>query len=140
MELYHFGRGHTDGDAWVVFPSARTLYVDIFPGPELPLLQPETGASATSMPATLERGIAALADGVDTVITGHGPVMTMRDLREFAAFNRDFLEAVQAAKRAGRSVDEITAAWKLPTRWGHYATPTAEFVRRNVELIFAETN
>jgi hypothetical protein len=40
IELYHFGRGHTDGDAWVVFPSARALYVDIFPGPELPLLDP----------------------------------------------------------------------------------------------------
>jgi cyclase len=140
VDLYHFGRGHTDGDAWVVFPSARTLYVDIFPGPELPLLDPDTGASGTSMPATLERAIATLGNGVDTVITGHGPVMTIRDLREFAAFNRDFLETVRAAKRAGRSVDEIAAVWKLPARWGHYATPTPEFVRRNVELIFAETN
>lgn len=139
VELYHFGRGHTDGDAWVVFPSARSLYVDIFPGPELPLLDSDTGASAISMPATLERGIAALGDRVETVMTGHGPVMTMRDLREFAAFNRHFLETVQAAKRAGRSVDEIVEAWKLPARWAHYATPTPAFVRRNVELIFAET-
>jgi len=139
VELYHFGTGHTDGDAWVVFPSARTLYVDIFPGPELPLLDPDTGASGIAMPATLERGIATLGDSVDTVITGHGPVMAMRDLREFAAFNREFLETVQAAKRAGRSVDDIAAAWKLPARWAHYATPTPERVRANVEVIFAET-
>jgi len=139
IELYHFGRGHTDGDAWVVFPSARTFYVDIFPGPELPLLDPDTGASGVSMPATLERGIATLSEAVDTVITGHGPVMTMRDLREFAAFNREFLETVRAAKQAGHSADDIAAAWKLPARWAHYAPPTAERVHRNVEVIFAET-
>ena len=65
--------------------------------------------------------------------------MTMRDLREFGAFNRHFLETVQAAKRAGRSVEEIVAGWKLPARRAHYATPTPVFVRRNVELIIAET-
>ena len=139
VELYHFGRGHTDGDAWVVFPSARTLYVDIFPGPELPLLDLDTGASGISMPDTLERGIATLGEGVDTVITGHGPVMRIHDLREFAAFNRDFLETVQAAKRAGRSVDDIAATCKLPPRWAHYGAPTTERVRENVEAIFAET-
>ena len=26
VDLYYFGRGHTGGDAWVVFPSLRTLH------------------------------------------------------------------------------------------------------------------
>jgi hypothetical protein len=84
------------------------------------------------MPATLERGIAVLSEHVDTVITGHGPVMTMRDLREFAAFNGAFLDVVQAGKRAGRSADEIAAAWRMPARWAHYAAPAPERVRENV--------
>ena len=33
VDLYYFGRGHTGGDAWVVFPSLRTLHAgDIFLG------------------------------------------------------------------------------------------------------------
>ena len=36
-------------------------------------------------------------------------------------------------------MDDIAAAWKLPARWAHYATPTPERVRANVEVIFAET-
>src|SRR5438093_2838216 len=33
VELYYFGRGHTDGDAWVLFPALRVLHAgDIFSG------------------------------------------------------------------------------------------------------------
>src|SRR5687767_13661195 len=31
IDLYYFGRGHTNGDTWIVFPSLRTLHAgDIF--------------------------------------------------------------------------------------------------------------
>ena len=33
IDLYYFGRGHTDGDAWVVFPSLGVVHAgDIFSG------------------------------------------------------------------------------------------------------------
>ena len=35
--------------------------------------------------------------------------MTMNDLQEYAEFNREFLTAVQAAKKAGKTVDEIAS-------------------------------
>ena len=56
VELYHFGLGHTDGDAWVVFLSARTLYVDIFPGPELPLLTRVPGLAGSRCQPPLNEG------------------------------------------------------------------------------------
>ncbi len=32
VDLFYFGRGHTGGDAWVVFPSLRVLHTgDMFP-------------------------------------------------------------------------------------------------------------
>ena len=37
-----------------------------------------------------------------------------RDLREFAAFNLDFLNAVREGKKAGKSADAIAAAWTIP--------------------------
>jgi len=39
IDLYYFGRGHTNGDAWVVFPALRVMHAgDIFAGKTLPLL------------------------------------------------------------------------------------------------------
>ncbi len=38
IDLYYFGRGHTNGDAWVVFPALRLMHAgDIFSGKNLPL-------------------------------------------------------------------------------------------------------
>src|SRR6266852_3611630 len=38
VDLYYFGRGHTNGDAWVVFPALRLMHAgDIFSGKNLPL-------------------------------------------------------------------------------------------------------
>ena len=47
VDLYYFGRGHTNGDAWVVFPSVRVMHAgDIFSGKNLPLLDANNGGSA----------------------------------------------------------------------------------------------
>ena len=46
IDLLYFGRGHTDGDAWVVFPSLRVVHAgDIFSGKNLPLLDANNGGS-----------------------------------------------------------------------------------------------
>jgi len=39
IDLYYFGRGHTNGDAWIVWPALRFAHAgDIFSGKNLPLL------------------------------------------------------------------------------------------------------
>ncbi|PYQ69413.1 MAG: hypothetical protein DMG01_29225, partial [Acidobacteria bacterium] len=39
IDLYYFGRGHTNGDAFIVFPELRVAHAgDIFSGKNLPLL------------------------------------------------------------------------------------------------------
>ena len=46
IDLYYFGRGHTNGDAWVVFPALRVVHAgDIFAGKSLPLLDANNGGS-----------------------------------------------------------------------------------------------
>src|SRR5918996_4279980 len=99
VELHYFGRGHTNGDAWVVFPALRVAHAgDIFSGKNIPLLDSNNGGSAVEIGNTLDKAASAFDGQVDGIITGHSTVMKVADLREYAQFNRDFLADAQAAK------------------------------------------
>ena len=156
IELYHFGAAHTDGDIVVVFPQKRTAYLgDLFPDKAAPVIDTANGGSGIAFPETLARAVAAI-DGVDRVITAHGPIpttyagrgrrdrgarrawtgwMTWDDLAEYAEFNRDFLASVRASYDAGRSVEEAAASLDLPERYEGYDMARA---RENVEAIYNE--
>jgi glyoxylase-like metal-dependent hydrolase (beta-lactamase superfamily II) len=139
VELHYFGRGHTNGDAWVLFPAARVLHAgDIFSGKNLPLLDFNNGGSGVAIPDTLAKAHTATAKLADQIITGHSAVMVPNDLREYADFNRDFLGAMREAKKAGRSADEVIASWKMPDRYAGYAAPQPARLRSNVEGIYKE--
>src|SRR5215510_13254869 len=106
VDLYYFGRGHTNGDSWVVFPALHLVHAgDIFSGKNLPLLDANNGGSAVEIGKSLEKAAKSLKN-IDTIITGHSTTMTMDDLREYAQFNQEFLHDVQAAKKAGKKVDD----------------------------------
>src|SRR4249920_1463283 len=46
IDLYYFGAGHTNGDAWVVFPALRVVHAgDIFAGKSVPLVDDANGGS-----------------------------------------------------------------------------------------------
>jgi glyoxylase-like metal-dependent hydrolase (beta-lactamase superfamily II) len=140
IELRYFGRGHTNGDAWVLFPALRIAHAgDIFSGKNIPLLDSNNGGSAVEIGNTLDKAASALSGQVDGIITGHSTVMTVADLREYAQFNKDFLAEAQAAKKAGRSVDETAKAWKIPARYVGYAAPQEARLRSNVQIAFDET-
>src|SRR2546430_11026817 len=139
VDLYYFGRGHTDGDAWVVFPSLRTVHAgDIFSGKNLPFLDASNGGSGVAIPDSLQKAHATLKN-VDTIITGHSTQMTWADLNEYIAFNREFLNDVVAAKKAGKSVDDIAASWKQPAKYSGYAPADANRLKNNVKLAYTES-
>jgi cyclase len=138
VDLFYFGRGHTNGDAWVVFPALRIVHAgDIFSGKNLPLLDANNGGSAALIATSLENASKKLKN-VDTIITGHSTQMTMADLKEYIAFNREFFSDVQNAKKAGKSVDEIAAAWKMPEKYKGYAAVDANRLKNNVRLAYSE--
>jgi len=138
VDLFYFGRGHTNGDAWVVFPSLRIMHAgDIFPGKNVPILDANNGGSGVAIPDTLAKA-ADNAKNVETIITGHSTQMTVSDLREYAEFNREFLTAVQEAKKGGKSVDDVAASWTIPTRYTGYAAPQPARLKSNIEVIFKE--
>ena len=140
VDLFYFGRGHTNGDAWVLFPALRVVHAgDIFSGKNLPLLDSNNGGSAALIADSLQKGLDTLNAKADTIITGHNPQMTMADLREYIAFNREFFSEAQAAKKAGKSVDAAVAAWKMPAKYKGYADPAPERLKNNIALAYAES-
>lgn len=138
IDLYYFGRGHTNGDAWVVFSALRVMHAgDIFSGKNLPLLDANNGGSGAEIGNTLAKA-AAGAGNIESVITGHSTVMTLADLREYAEFNREFLAAMQDAKKAGRTVQDVASSWKMPAKYAGYAAPDPVRLRSNVQVVFDE--
>ena len=139
IDLYYFGRGHTNGDAWVVFPALRVMHAgDIFSGKNLPLLDANNSGSGVAIPDTLAKA-ANTVKNIDTIITGHSmQLMTMNDLKEYAEFNREFLMAMREAKKAGKSVDEVASTWKQPAKYTGYAEVQPARLKANVQVIFDE--
>src|SRR5437667_2768194 len=91
IELFYFGRGHTGGDAWVVFPALRVMHAgDMFAGKNAPLIDVMSGGSAVDYGKTLEKAYNTVKN-IDTIITGHSTLMKPADLKEYADFNNDFI-------------------------------------------------
>jgi len=139
VDLYYFGRGHTGGDAWVVFPSARALHAgDIFLGKRVPFLDAANGGSGVDIGDSVQKAHDTIRN-VDTIITGHATQqMTWGDLAEWAAFNRDFLEVVQSGHSEGKTVDEIATSWSMPVKYVGYDRPSMRSIMSNVQVIVDE--
>ena len=136
LDLYYFGRGHTNGDAWVVFPELRVVHAaDLFPGKNVPFMDGTNGGSGTAYPQTLSKAAEGIKN-VDTIITGHSTTMPFGDLREYAAFVKDFVSWAESEHKAGKSADTAAAEYKVPEKYKGYA-PGAR-VKGNVELIYSE--
>jgi cyclase len=143
VDLFYFGRGHTNGDAWVLFPAIRVLHAaDIFSGKNIPLLDANNGGSAVEIGNSLDKAANTLNGKYDTIVTGHANEMTPADLKEYAQFNRDFVAEVKAAISGGKSPDDVANSWAIPAKYQGYApisTPNDKVrVKNNVNLAWKE--
>jgi glyoxylase-like metal-dependent hydrolase (beta-lactamase superfamily II) len=118
VDLYYFGPGHTNGDAFVVFPSLRTMHAgDVFAGKGLPLIDAANGGSVLHIADTLAKAHAGITN-VETIINGHMPTQTTwADLKMFADFNRDFLTWAQAELKAGKTPEDAAKGWVVPEQY-----------------------
>ena len=137
IDLYYFGAGHTNGDAWIVFPALRVMHAgDIFSGRNLPLIDVNNGGNASAFPQTLTRAANEIKD-VDTIITGHSTTLPFSALNEYASFNEQFLTWARAQQKAGKSVDDAAAAYKpAATFEGYNIDP--DRLKRNVQIVYDE--
>jgi glyoxylase-like metal-dependent hydrolase (beta-lactamase superfamily II) len=137
IDLYYFGRGHTNGDAFVVFPALKVMHAgDIFARKGPPLLDANNGGSGVAIGETLSKAASGIK-GVDSVITGHSTVMTWAELEEYARFNQDFLEWVRAQMKAGKTAEAAGAEYQLPDKYAGY-TNNPDRAKLNVGVIYDE--
>jgi len=141
IDVYYFGRGHTDGDSFIVFPALRTMHVgDIFAWKALPYVDASAGGSVVEQPKTLAKAVATVKN-VDTIINGHIPVSTWNDLKDYASFTNDFVAYAEASMKAGKSVEQAAAEYKVAPKYKGYVVTIAEgFVtpKGNLQMAYDE--
>jgi cyclase len=141
IDLYYFGRGHTNGDTFVVFPALRTMHVgDIFAWKALPYVDPDNGGSVVEQPDTLAKA-AATVKNVDTIINGHIPVGTFNDLRDYAEFTKDFVEFARASLKAGKTAEQAAGEYKVSPRFKGYevsVNPAFAGALTNLKIAYGE--
>ena len=109
IDFYYFGAGHTNGDAFVVFPALRAMCVgDLMAWNMAPLIDPPTGGSVIALPDTLEKALKGIKN-VDLVIEGHGDVNTWQGFRAYTEFNRALLTAAKRALARGGTPEQALA-------------------------------
>jgi cyclase len=135
IDLHYFGRAHTNGDAVIIFPALRIAAMgDVFAWKDAPRCDVANGGSCVEYPKTLS-GAAAALKNIDTVIPGHSPMMKVSDVQEYARFMADMVSSAQAAKKAGKTVDEATAAFSVAKYPGY----KAENVKAAIQIVYDET-
>jgi cyclase len=144
VDLYHFGAGHTDGDAIVVFRKQRVAYLgDLFPGKVVPTVDAALGGSGVALAKTLARTAAEIEE-VDRVMVGHEPLsetglmyraMRWSDFQEYASFVRDLVAAVEGAHKAGKTAEAAASSLGLPDAYKEYDLQGA---RAFVEAVYRE--
>jgi cyclase len=119
IDLYYFGRGHTNGDTWIVYPAVRVMQTgDMFAWKDAPLIDRNNGGSGLEYAETVGKALAV--KDVDTLIVGHSPLRKPAELKEYQQFMTDFVAAVKQAKAAGKSAADAVASINLDAKYKDY--------------------
>jgi glyoxylase-like metal-dependent hydrolase (beta-lactamase superfamily II) len=135
VDLFYFGRGHTNGDTWIIYPSVRVMQTgDMFAWKDAPLLDKANGGSGVEYADTVRKAVAA-AGSVDQLIVGHSPLRTVPELKEYASYMDDLVAAVKQAKAAGKSAKDAAAGIDLTSKYKGYKKDRQEAA---VQVIYDE--
>lgn len=128
----HFAHGHTDGDAVIWFMKSNVVHMgdDFFNG-TYPFIDRENGGTVRGVIEAIDQ-VVALLDNETKVIPGHGPLSDKKGLEEFVTMLKDTSAAVQAAKTAGKTLeqaqsDKILAQWNA--KWGGGFIKSDDWIR-----------
>lgn len=117
VELYHYGRAHTNGDMVVLFPSDRTLAAgDMFTfGDATPqLIDYAGGGSGKEWPKTLD---SVLQLDFDTVVPGHGLVTTKQEMAKFRESAMKLRNRVHELLVQKKTRDDVSKMLQTEFHW-----------------------
>lgn len=116
IELFYYGPAHTDGDAIVYIPSLNALHPgDIYPGRYSPFIDTINGGSGVGYDTVLRRLVQHFKR-VEIMLPAHRDVVEpWSRIVEYSAWWTDFVGAIEAGMRAGKSAKEIADGYTLPS-------------------------
>ena len=117
VDLYHFGRAHTNGDIVALFPASRVLAAgDMFTyGDATPqLIDYAGGGSAKEWTTTLD---SVLQLDFDTVVPGHGDVTTKQEMRKFRDTSLTLRTRIHEMIVQKKTRDEIAKMLQSEFHW-----------------------
>ena len=134
LKAHYFGAGHTNGDTVVEFPDLHTVHTGDLVVGSIPFIDYPNGGNSEAWVGTLGR---ILELDFDTVVPGHGPIMTKADVRVF----RDALVTLRArmSQLVDRGVPKEDVANHLYTEdLGWPLSRDGLFVSRSVSGFYDE--
>jgi cyclase len=113
----YYGRGHTNGDAFVYFPALKVLHTgDMFTS-ATPLIDYPGGGSLVEWTKTLDSVMNDKSLDFDTVIPGHGPVSKKADLLTYRNNAEKMRTRVQGLIRQGKNQDDVAKVMTAEYKW-----------------------
>jgi cyclase len=118
IDLYYFGRGHTDNDIVIHLPTKKMLIAgDLFAlyGPYREVIDYTAGGSLRDWTRTLER---VLQLDFDTVIPGHSGLTDRKNMEGYKDYLTRTQDMVREMNKQKKTRDEISAVLKSDFDWG----------------------
>ena len=111
----YFGRGHTNGDAVIYFPTLRTIHTGDLMAGSGPLIDYPGGGSVVEWTKTLDE---VMKLDFDTVIPGHGPVTNKAGLLTYRNNVEKLRTRAAGLVRDGKTQDEVGKVMMAEFGWG----------------------
>jgi len=113
----YYGRGHTNGDAFVYFPALKVLHTGDMMTSGTTLIDYPGGGSLVEWTKTLDTVMNDKNLDFDTVIPGHGPVSKKADLLTYRNKAADMRSRVQTVIRQGKSQADVAKFMTAEYNW-----------------------
>tara|TARA_B100000989_G_scaffold88379_1_gene63893 strand:+ start:396 stop:1283 length:888 start_codon:yes stop_codon:yes gene_type:complete len=112
IQLYNFGKGHTDGDTVIFFKNSNVIHAgDSFVTYGYPYVDLNNGGSFKGFLNILNM-IISLSDNNTKIIPGHGPVSDINDVIKFRDIVREHINKTIQGFSNGNSLNEIISSIK----------------------------
>lgn len=132
IHAYYFGKGHTNGDVVIFYPSQKVIHSgDLFVRTS-PYIDYSTGGSALAWDNTLA---AILKLDFNTVIPGHGPIAKRKDLVRWKKDFETVRHRVRELRQRGISVEQIGKQLRLDDLTGWSMT---NLLQRSIPGLYKE--
>ena len=110
IQLYNFGKGHTDGDTVIFFKNSNVIHAgDTFVTYGYPYIDLNNGGSFEGFLNILNM-IISLSDSDTKIIPGHGPICDINDVIKFRDIVREHFNKTVHGYKNGDSVNDIISS------------------------------